>query len=778
MGFDDTGAGAGATFYDPQQPRGDHGRWATTVSGGVGAGPILPPPANSSPAPDSGTDAATATGVPAVLGPMESNAFLGSGVLPDFHRRSYLWANRLSKSDRGAFTAYTNSNYKTINKVLRQQPVLDHPSHGVKTRKWAVRIHDALSKFVPAPTPITSYRGLATSSLTKLRKIEAALTAALKSGSPLSVYGFQSSSLDPAFAAGWTKEGGAVLEIKSRRGVYIGSLSNKAGEYEVLHNHGAAYKVTGVRDAKYQLRSGAIRTLPTYTLEEIEPNRANPDPAQSAQPADARFGWDPAMHPKDALGRFAVAGTGIGAPKVLDPAHPGPDGGTLPRSFMEWGERRTDNFDKRAKSVLKSLAGSGRRALNYTLRTYGLSGGPGASEKALARARVLAAALDKAAPHPTPVLSYRGVSTRRAKSYARLEGAFADALATGKSVALTGFTSASLDPAVAASKTDPGRGFVLELSSRRGLYVGGHGYGTGDTREVLHNHGSRFRVAGVRPVEYRARDGESVTLPTYSLVEVEPDDATGAAGATADRLDRNDWHDICRELAGRPVDPNPQTDAGRVALNRFRADCDAMARYWVSGQGLSARAEAVYGAALTHCFSRMRPKAVQTVLKNLRYGAPTFHRDVHGVGRALATVRRSPHREDRGVGGFWAWASGQTIPGYEGAGTLHLDGGSDTDPDVKPAGRNGPHLTTHLYAHELGHVVDGHQEYSTTPEWEAAWKSEIDRDDTPLSQYARTDAVEGFAEYYRLALTDAVAARQSYPKCHAYFARLGFVDPA
>jgi len=95
----------------------------------------------------------------------------------------------------------------------------------------------------------------------------------------------------------------------------------------------------------------------------------------------------------------------------------------------------------------------------------------------------------------------------------------------------------------------------------------------------------------------------------------------------------------------------------------------------------------------------------------------------------------------------------------DGTGTLYLNGGGD--------GKS----VQEIYAHEFAHVLDrqprSHSRISDTADWKSAWQSEIVGN---LSEYAGTDASEGFAEFGRLALGDAASqakAKKDFPQCSA-----------
>jgi hypothetical protein len=77
-----------------------------------------------------------------------------------------------------------------------------------------------------------------------------------------------------------------------------------------------------------------------------------------------------------------------------------------------------------------------------------------------------------------------------------------------------------------------------------------------------------------------------------------------------------------------------------------------------------------------------------------------------------------------------------------------------------------------IYAHEIVHVLDHNPRakycrISGSTVWRLAWEAEIDCHDAPLTQYARKSALEGFAEFGTLALTEPMFARRAFPKCWA-----------
>lgn len=97
-------------------------------------------------------------------------------------------------------------------------------------------------------------------------------------------------------------------------------------------------------------------------------------------------------------------------------------------------------------------------------------------------------------------------------------------------------------------------------------------------------------------------------------------------------------------------------------------------------------------------------------------------------------------------------------------GSLHLDGGDQVyDPQVP------------IWRHELGHALDGREKHSSRIEWRDAWKGEIKQTFHELSDYAKTSAVEGWAEYARLVFAQPQIAKAMFPKCWKYWENQGFV---
>ncbi len=78
-------------------------------------------------------------------------------------------------------------------------------------------------------------------------------------------------------------------------------------------------------------------------------------------------------------------------------------------------------------------------------------------------------------------------------------------------------------------------------------------------------------------------------------------------------------------------------------------------------------------------------------------------------------------------------------------------------------------LCCQIYAHEAGHALDLDDE-----RWPAIWQAEICAPHMPLNEYATTTAREGYAEFFRLAVSNSPKAKMLFPGCHAFMlANLG-----
>jgi hypothetical protein len=188
----------------------------------------------------------------------------------------------------------------------------------------------------------------------------------------------------------------------------------------------------------------------------------------------------------------------------------------------------------------------------------------------------------------------------------------------------------------------------------------------------------------------------------------------------------------------------------------------------------------LYRKTIRQCLDGMTIRAMTTLARNV--GGVHFHPDYDAL-----TVRRfeiinedlkliDPHdatklrqvalNGTRRTAAMWLFRTDD-----ERKGVLHLDGGRETQVSVaKPIAE--------VYRHELSHALDGRARHSNDPDWVQAWQEEIKQGGN-LSDYAATEAIEGWAEFGRLALStnreERRQARENFPRCYAYWKKQGFV---
>jgi hypothetical protein len=145
-------------------------------------------------------------------------------------------------------------------------------------------------------------------------------------------------------------------------------------------------------------------------------------------------------------------------------------------------------------------------------------------------------------------------------------------------------------------------------------------------------------------------------------------------------------------------------------------------------------------------------------------GHTVHHENYDGVTAAAMRHRGASEEEinsalstDKRVAGMWSYS-----PTSRENGTLHLGTGYGL-----PSGDRATKSAKSIYAHELGHVLDGKAEFSKQEDWKLAWEKEIKPGQ--LTPYATTNPSEGFAEYFESMIENPKDARKSYPQCWQFF---------
>ncbi len=212
------------------------------------------------------------------------------------------WVDHLPKEQFDALNWYMGSSYLDVNMPLRADPTGQNMTD--EAHKKASLIQNAILSAPLAPVPVTSWRGLdlddrPTDYLTLL----ASFRMAAETGDVIKLNGFSSATIDSDLAANWVGANTRmVVEIHSPRLSYVAAVAGGGEkERELLHPHGAGYKVKAIREnVRFQSRRGWSGDRTVVVLEEVEPPKPIP-------PQIAKFGgdWDESKHPRGEKGRFA-----------------------------------------------------------------------------------------------------------------------------------------------------------------------------------------------------------------------------------------------------------------------------------------------------------------------------------------------------------------------------------------------------------------------------------------------------------------------------------------
>jgi hypothetical protein len=223
--------------------------------------------------------------------------------------------------------------------------------------------------------------------------------------------------------------------------------------------------------------------------------------------------------------------------------------------------------------------------------------------------------------------------------------------------------------------------------------------------------------------------------------------------------------------AGGPIsaesdDPKPTQEPRTERWHVFRQEADHLLQRQLDGASLPPPLTAAYGSAFRKVLDSLTLEGLSLFHKNV--ATISFQPDFRGVTDQLRRLGAKP-RSESGTEGFYMRAVRH----------LALDGAGDT-------GENAPYRTVHLYAHEIGHALDGtgSHSYSATPEWQKAWQNEIVQPrgllkrllgEVPLSNYAKTSPAEGWAEFHRALVVEPEVARKRFPLCYQCWQERGLV---
>lgn len=243
-----------------------------------------------------------------------------------------------------------------------------------------------------------------------------------------------------------------------------------------------------------------------------------------------------------------------------------------------------------------------------------------------------------------------------------------------------------------------------------------------------------------------------------------------------------------KPTAPKPRKPAPPAQASTskpapgVVKVQAAADLHPLARQQLAGVAASIKAnKSLTAKQRLHFFNSaqdalkgMSPAALERLSSHV--GGVSFYGSHADLKEGLANMQATPEKAAyiRGINGTIGGCA-QKVNGKQ---VLHLDGDYSEQTRKAQAKTGGSQLARDTYAHEFSHAIDGpNNELSKAPEWQAAWKEEIKGGKVRLSDYGKTSASEGFAEFGRAALTvDKAKVKAAFPKCYAYWQKAGLIE--
>ena len=151
----------------------------------------------------------------------------------------------LTDRQREALINYTDTGYASMNAVLRGSRFPD-PAQQARAERRIREIESALDKAI-LPEPVTVHRALKLDPA-RTEELLAGFRKSMDSGSPVKLSGFQSTTLDPDYAATFGKGSGVLMEIAAKKGLYLEGFTENPGEEEMLLPSGLDYRVAGVKE--------------------------------------------------------------------------------------------------------------------------------------------------------------------------------------------------------------------------------------------------------------------------------------------------------------------------------------------------------------------------------------------------------------------------------------------------------------------------------------------------------------------------------------------------
>lgn len=245
-----------------------------------------------------------------------------------------------------------------------------------------------------------------------------------------------------------------------------------------------------------------------------------------------------------------------------------------------------------------------------------------------------------------------------------------------------------------------------------------------------------------------------------------------------------------------PTVPQKPLPKGK-AIDKKKPLADTLAKAAEETEELSPQQRQEYAATMKQVVAKMPPtaqKAIKANLNRVTYYPEQKQITEGAIMELLESDAITPQQRAFLLEKLEETRAGKHNAGgvYSQVGGVHLDGDYDYKKDGTGEERGrytsgAVYTRRDVYAHELTHAIDGPEgsRLSDADEWEEAWQEEINYDrasalvsgrEPPLTAYAASMPVEGFAEFGRLLYGTDVPLEQierDFPKASAYFKAKG-----
>lgn len=360
----------------------------------------------------------------------------------------------------------------------------------------------------------------------------------------------------------------------------------------------------------------------------------------------------------------------------------------------------------------------------------------------------------------------------------------AKALAGGKKtpnadddLALVGFGDAGYRGFKAATRTETNvHNKLTKLASSKGTTIPelAKKHGFADPTELVRTLAAAHDAGFKRLSEAVKKQGAKVGTPLAKSFNVDSKPLRGESIQKPFDLDpkkiqqaKDDAAEL-RELTGHGDKPDDSDKPSGTAALTSKFDKFLTDNKLVKGKIPEVHQQRV-AKAVKHISSRMPDHIAEEVAKNIKHFVIGDKSQAEEVYKLIGgNTDHTIDGKKAALGGFYGFGSGVMCVTSTLGGTV-----AQNDRESR--------LVRESLAHEMTHALDDSKGYSKSPEWQSAWQSDIKEGKVVLSEYAKTNALEGFAEVGRYLWgtggkgDTADDLKQSMPNVYAFLTENGLV---